>query len=111
MAVKAPSLPAILTANALIDGVVLYATREGWTERLGEAEVARDADGLARLEAALRAAEAADGVIDPVLVPVALDAAGRIVPDHYRDRIRALGPTVRGDLGPQAAGEHRHVSL
>lgn len=108
---KGPSLPAILTANALVDGAVVYAGANGWTARLDDADLAGDALGLARLEAVLRAAEATGEVVDPALVPVAIDAAGRIVPTHYRDRIRALGPTVRADLGPQAAGEHRHVSL
>lgn len=108
---KGQRLPAILSANALLDGDVVYRTEHGWSPRLGEAEVARDDAALARLEAALADASAGQEVVGPELVPIVLDGAGRIVPSHYRARIRALGPTVRPDLGPQANGEHRHVSL
>ena len=104
---KGLRLPAILSANDLLDGSVVYRTAHGWSPRLAEAEVARDADALARLEALL----GSDDVVGPELIPVALDGAGRIVPSHVRERIRALGPTVRPDLGPQAGGEHDHVSL
>ncbi len=108
---KGLRLPAILSANALLDGVVVYRAAHGWSPRLGEAELAQDADALARLEAALAEALRSGEVVGPELVPVALDGAGRIVPSHVRERIRALGPTVRPDLGPQAGGEHLHVSL
>lgn len=108
---KGLRLPAILSANALLDGDVVYRTADGWSRRLGEAEVANDEAALARLETALAEALAGREVVGPELAPVVLDDAGRIVPSHYRERIRALGPTVRPDLGPQAKGEHRHVSL
>jgi hypothetical protein len=108
---KSPRLPAILSANALLDGVVVYRGAQGWSPRLGEAELAQDADALARLEAALAEALRSGEVVGPELVPVALDGAGRIVPSHVRERVRALGPTVRPDLGPQAGGEHLYVSL
>jgi hypothetical protein len=108
---KGLRLPAILSANGLLDGAVVYRTARGWSPRLAEAEVARDADALERHEAALAEAARGNEVVGPELVPVALDGAGRIVPSHVRERIRALGPTVRPDLGPQADGEHDYVSL
>jgi hypothetical protein len=63
------------------------------------------------LAAAREAALAVGSVVDPELLPVAIDPAGNLVPSHYREKIRALGPTIRTDLGPQAAGENVHVSL
>lgn len=108
---KRPPLPLILSANTLLDGVVVYRAGGGWSEHLGDAELARDEAGALALEQALLAAERSEEVLAPELVPVALDGAGRIVPSHYRARIRALGPTVRPDLGPQAQGAHDHVSL
>jgi hypothetical protein len=108
---KPPARPAILSANALLGGEVVYFGAAGWTVRLDEALVAADADVLARLEAVLADPGTERDVVDPAFVAVTLDDAGRIVPDHYRERIRALGPTVRADLGPQAEGKHRHVSL
>ncbi|HEY5712328.1 MAG TPA: DUF2849 domain-containing protein [Allosphingosinicella sp.] len=100
----------ILSANALLDGAVVYHDGSGWTPHLEAARVARG-DEVSALEALLAASEAQGDVVDALLLPVTPDARGRIVPNHYRERIRALGPTVRRDLGPQARGEHRHVSL
>jgi sulfite reductase (NADPH) hemoprotein beta-component len=108
---KPPPLPAILTANALRDGIVVYRGEAGWSARLEDALVARDPASLGRLEGARDALETGGEVVDPALIAVAIDSAGRVVPGHYRERIRARGPTIRADLGPQAAGEHIHVSL
>lgn len=108
---KRPPLPLILSANALLCGHVVYRVQDGWSPRLEDALVARDEAAAGELEAALDAAERRGDPIGPALVAVALDGTGRIVPTHVRERIRAMGPTVRPDLGPQASGEHRHVSV
>lgn len=109
---KRPQEALIMSANALLGGeVVYYAAGGAWSEHLADALVARSEDEAAALEAARAAAEASGAVVEPEIVPVGTDAAGRLVPSHYREKIRALGPTVRTDLGPQAAGENSHVSL
>ena len=41
-------------------------------------------------------------VVSAYLMPVAIEA-GRIVPQSQREWIRAFGPTVRQDIGKQAA--------
>lgn len=102
----------IMSANALLDGAVVYYAPGGlWSPRLADAVVAATEAEAAALESARAAAEARGEVVEPELSPVGTDAAGRLVPSHYRERIRALGPTIRRDLGPQARGEHAHVSL
>ena len=102
---KRPALPLILSANALLEGEVVYRTADGgWSPHLGQARVAEDEAGAEALESALDAAELSGEVVEPELVPVTRDGAGRIVPTHYREKIRALGPTVRPDFGPQADG-------
>ena len=108
---KRPALPLILSANALLDGGVVYRAAVGWSAHLADALVARDEAAAAGLEADLEAAERSGDPLGPALVAVALDPSGQIIPAHYRERIRALGPTIRRDLGPQARGEHRHVSI
>ena len=108
---KRPPLPLILSANDLLDGTVVYRTESGWSEHLATALVAQDEAGALALEQCLLAAERGEEVIAAELIPVALDEEGRIGPSHYRARIRALGPTVRTDLGPQSQGENAHVSL
>lgn len=109
---KRPQAAMIMSANALLDGAVVYHAPGGaWSPHLADALVARTGEEAAALEAARAAAEASGEVVEPEILPVETDAAGNIVPSHYRERIRALGPTVRTDLGPQARGEHVHVSL
>ena len=108
---KRPALPFILSANALLDGSVVYWSAEGWSPRLADAIAADDERGAERLVEKQVAAVRSGEVIGPELVAIAFDPEKLIVPGHYRERIRALGPTVRADLGPQASGEHLHVSL
>ena len=109
--VKRPQQAVIVSANALLDGAVVYYAPGGWTPHLAGAQVARTEAEAAALEASRAAAEASGEVVEPELFPVETDEAGRIVPSHYREKIRALGPTIRTDLGPQALGEHAYVSL
>lgn len=97
-----PPLPAILLANDLLDGVVVFRTASRWSRDPNEALVAADAETAEALEAAARASCAANEVVDAYLVDVALDAAGMPVPRHFRERFKILGPSNRPDLGKQA---------
>ena len=101
-ALKRPPLPVILVTNDLLEGDVVFAAAEGWTRDPRQALVAQDevaAQGLERFGAAefLHAK-----VVDPYLVDVEVNAEGLPVPRHYREALRALGPSVRRDLGKQA---------
>jgi hypothetical protein len=92
-----------ITGSRLNDGLVLYATPGGtWSERFADAEIFTDkpaADaGLKRAEAAL-----ADQImLSAYLFEVALGGDAP-APASVREQIRARGPTVRLDLGKQAA--------
>lgn len=83
----------ILTGNDLKTGDVIWWTGDGWSRDVNEACDAGEEAGtiIAREEAARR-----------VNVAYALtanrEADGSLRPDHIKDRIRALGPTVRPDL-------------
>jgi hypothetical protein len=102
----------IMSANALLDGAVVYYAPSGaWSPHLAEALVAGSETEAEMLAAAREAVLAVGAVVEPELLPVGIDAAGNLTPCHYREKIRALGPTIRRDLGPQAAGENAHVSL
>lgn len=92
----------IVTANRLGDGLVIYLTQDGtWTDRVEDAEVARDEDDAAALLARAEAPDQATRVVGPYLMDVT-DEAGIPRPASNREIIRALGPTVRTDLGRQA---------
>lgn len=82
----------ILTGNDLKTGEVVWWDGQGWSIHVNDAvDAGEDAEEiLAREEAARR-----------VNVPYSLEAeqtADGVRPAHIKDRIRALGPTVRPDL-------------
>lgn len=96
-----PFKPQVATANDLLEGDVVYLTEAGgWTRDHAEAAVARDKETAEAL-LALGAAQAG-AVVGVYLAEAALDDDGRPQPVHYRERLRALGPSTRPDLGPQA---------
>jgi sulfite reductase (NADPH) hemoprotein beta-component len=92
----------MLLANHLLDGDVVFRTGAGWTLDPAEALIAHDDIAAEALDAAGRAALAANEVVDAYLVDVAIDADGRAVPRHFRERFKILGPSIRPDLGKQA---------
>ena len=93
----------VISANRLGDGIVVYLTADGgWSERIADARVI---DGKQPGEAALdvaRGAVEACLVVDPYLIDID-DRDGERRPTLNRELIRAEGPTVRLDLGKQAA--------
>ena len=74
-----PFTPKVITANALLEGDVVYQTATGWTRSLSEAEVLTDeADADLRLIDALSQQELVVGVY---LADVAPEAASEVEPD------------------------------
>jgi hypothetical protein len=95
----------VMTANRLRDGQVVYLCEDdSWSEQLRDSIVA-DSDEMAKTLLTL-GARAADQniVVDPYLFAVSIEN-GRILPLSRRELIRAAGPSVRADLGYQAAAE------
>ena len=92
----------IVTANRLGDGAVIYLGRDNtWGEGLGAAAVARSRDEAAALLVRAEAPDHRTSVVGPYLMDV-IDEAAAPRPASNRENIRALGPTVRSDLGRQA---------
>ncbi len=90
-----------LTANRLSDGIVVFWSHGQWAERFPDAELFTEP---APAEAALNAAKALPrALVDPYLIDIRLDG-GQPVPMSYRERVRALGPTIHPDMGKQAEG-------
>jgi sulfite reductase (NADPH) hemoprotein beta-component len=92
----------ILTANNLAPGEVVYWNGSGWIPELQQAQVLQDAEAESVLKAAAESV-ARNEVVAPYLFAVWLDSSGRIIPASARELIRARGPSVRPDLGKQAA--------
>lgn len=82
----------ILTGNDLKSGAVVWWTGSDWSLHVNDAvDVGDDADAIAASEEATRR----------VNVPYAIEATkddNGVRPAHIKDRVRALGPTVRPDL-------------
>ncbi len=103
---KRVPLPAILLANDLLDGDVVFAFADGagplaWTRDPALALVAADDAAADRLEAFAAAELRGNRVVDAYLVDVAIES-GSPVPRHFRERFKTLGPSNRPDLGKQA---------
>jgi Protein of unknown function (DUF2849) len=93
----------ILTGNDLKSGAVVWWTGSGWSLHVDDAADAGDhADAILAREEAARAVNASYAI-------EATRNADGIRPAHIKERIRALGPTVRPDLtlkpADPAAGE------
>ncbi len=83
----------ILTGNDLRTGQVTWWTGQGWSIHVEDAvDVGDQADAIAARE------EGARRVNVPYAINAEIDEKGGVRPAHIKDRIRALGPTVRPDL-------------
>ena len=92
-----------ITANRLLDGAVIYLTADGgWSERLADAAIADGKDTEAALLAVAETQARAGTVIGPYAFKVDI-TEGFPSPLGQREAIRTLGPSVRTDLGYQAA--------
>ncbi len=101
---REPQGPQVLTANRLVDGIVVYWQGGVWREALAAAEIFKEAaDAKTALEGA--AAAVRDRVVvNPYLFEVRFED-GVAVPVKERERVRAAGPTIHPDLGKQADAE------
>ena len=92
----------VISANRLGDGLVVYLKRDnGWSEYISDAQVYSDE---AASDAALRKAHDAEEaciIVNPYLICIDENGA-QYNPTKYRELIRAMGPTVKLDLGKQA---------
>ena len=100
-----PEKGQLVTANRLRDGIAVFLTRSGdWSEEIDAAVLALEPEAAAALEARARDDEKKTIVTGSYLVD-AERLNGRVRAAHIRERMRALGPTVRLDLGKQAEGK------
>ena len=83
----------VLTGNDLKTGDVIWWTGTSWSRHVDDAADAGDS-----AEQILAAEEAALRVNVPYVIDATREDDGSVRPAHIKDRIRALGPTVRPDL-------------
>jgi hypothetical protein len=92
----------VLTANRLTDGIAVWYADGGWADTVDNADIAHDKAAEDRLEAIGALASARNEVVDVNLIDVSV-VGGVVEPVRLREKIRATGPTIRNDLGKQAA--------
>jgi hypothetical protein len=91
----------MITANRLRDGEAVWlAGNGGWVENIADAALF-DADTAAAALARSTAGDQDQIVVGIYRVAAEL-AGGRPLPKTQKEKIRALGPSVRRDLGKQA---------
>ena len=83
----------ILTGNDLKTGAVVWWDGQGWSLHIDDAVDAGD-----EAETIIAREEAARRVNAPYAIAAEKDSDGGVRPAHIKDRVRALGPTVRPDL-------------
>ena len=82
----------LLTGNDLASGDVIWWAGSGWSRHVEEAcDVADQGEAIARAE------EGVQRVTGAYVIDATMTAEGPR-PAHIKDRVRALGPTVRPDL-------------
>jgi hypothetical protein len=87
-------MPSVVTANRLIDGIVVYlASDGGWTEEIGRARLAETEDEVKALEAEAARDVAARKVVAVYPMDVAV-RDGTVDPLSVRERIRAAHRTT-----------------
>lgn len=90
-----------ITANRLRDGAVVWLGQSGdWTERLSGAALFEGPAADAALSSAAQAER--DNIVVAIYAVDLEIRDGAPVPLRTRERLRALGPSVRPDLGYQA---------
>ena len=88
--------PSIVTANRTSDGIVIYRTESGWSDKLGDAAIVNNADDARALWAKAIADDV--GAVGSYIAPVHLSDDGEISPGNLREQIRQKGVTI--DLLP-----------
>jgi len=92
----------LISANRLYDGIVVWLdANHQWVDSLPDASTFVDTQ-IERAMTAANAAVAANLVVGPTLRPAEI-IDGMPTPTDFRERLRARGPSVRRDLGKQAA--------
>jgi hypothetical protein len=87
-------MPNVVTANRLVDGIVVYLAADGgWTEEIGRARIAETEDETKALEAEAARDMALRKVVAVYPMEVALHD-GTVDPLSVRERIRAAHRTT-----------------
>jgi len=95
--------PQIIIANRLLDGRVVFLTKDsGWSNVAEDAVVAVEETRVVDLVTRAAKSEAANEVISATAIEAELSGGGAY-PAHIKFAMQARGPSVRPDLGYQVS--------
>jgi predicted NAD/FAD-binding protein len=85
--------PSIVTANRTGDGAVVHRTaQQGWSTKLEDAAIVRNADDARKLLAEGTADDL--NAVGPYIAPIVVKDDGSVEPGNLRERIRVTGLTI-----------------
>lgn len=85
----------VFTGQLLVEGDVVFMAADGaWSRDIQAAGIGTSPDEVDSLEVLADKGVAENIVIDIYPIVVIKDDAGKIVPDHIRERIRIDGPSI-----------------
>jgi len=85
-------LPKVITSNHLLEGDVIYFSKDGnWVRNIAEAAVFHDPETA---DARLAEADKQRNIhVGAYLADTRIDSEGRLEPVHFREQFRTLGPS------------------
>ncbi|GJM03093.1 MAG: hypothetical protein DHS20C08_15940 [Rhodomicrobium sp.] len=94
----------VFTGQLLREGDVVFMSTDGaWSKDLQSAVIGTSPEEVEALEALALKGVSENIVIDIYPFVVVKDEAGKIVPDHIREKIRIDGPSIVYEPSAQAA--------
>lgn len=94
----------VFTGQLLREGDVVFMSSDGaWSKDLQSAVIGTSPEEVDTLERLALKGVADNIVIDVYPFVVVKDKAGKIVPDHIREKIRIDGPSIAYEPGAEAA--------
>lgn len=90
---KGIKAPAILIANDLLDGSIQYYGNNVWVKDINIAKIANTAEEIIALQEIGASELKANKILDADVIEITQTETG-IIPNHFRERIKAIGPSI-----------------
>lgn len=90
---KGIKAPAILIANDLLDGSIQYYGNNVWVKDINLAKIANTPEEIIALQEIGASELKANKILDADVIEISQTETG-IIPNHFRERIKAIGPSI-----------------
>lgn len=90
---KGIKAPAILIANDLLVGSIQYYGDNGWVKDINLAKIANNPEEIIALQEVGANELKSNKILDADVIEISQTETG-IIPNHFRERIKAIGPSI-----------------